>query len=95
MLQTMVENGIKHGVSQLKEGGKIAIKTDVGESWISIRIINSGQIVNGARWKGTGYGIPNTEKRLKLIYGDDAYFDIRNLDEQTVETEIRIPQKVI
>lgn len=95
MIQTLVENGIKHGVSQLKEGGKIVIKTDVGESWMSIRITNSGQIMNGARWKGIGYGIPNTQKRLKLIYGDDAFFNIHNLDGQSVETEIRIPQKVI
>ena len=71
MLQTLVENGIKHGVSQLKEGGKIVIQTDVGESWMSICIINSGQIINGASWKGSGHGIPNTLKRLKLIYGDD------------------------
>lgn len=95
MVQTLVENGIKHGVSQLKEGGKIVIKTEVGESWMSIRITNSGQIINGAPGKGSGYGIANTQKRLRLIYGDDAFFDIRNLDAQTVETEIRIPQKVI
>ncbi len=94
MLQTLVENGIKHGVSQLKEGGKIVIKTQVEDYSMNIRILNSGQLINGARWKGSGQGIPNTEKRLKLIYGEDASFKIGNLDGQTVKTEIRIPQKV-
>ncbi len=91
MIQTLVENGIKHGVSNLKKGGKIEISTDVKDSMFIIRIRNSGHYLNGTS-KSTGYGLDNTRKRLKLIYGDQASFHIDNEVKGTVLTEIRIPE---
>ncbi len=71
MLQTLVENGIKHGVSRLKEGGKISISAEPHGSLLRITVRNSGQLQNGVTdGSGTGYGIDNTKKRLNLIYGD-------------------------
>ncbi len=91
MIQTLVENGIKHGVSNLKKGGKIEITTDVVDSMFVIRIRNSGKYLNGST-DTSGYGLDNTRKRLKLIYGDAASFNIDNEDKNTVLTEIKIPQ---
>ena len=93
MIQTLVENGIKHGVSNLKKGGKIAIDTDIRNSSFIIRIRNSGKYLNTNK-KSTGYGLENTRKRLKLIYGDAATFKISNEENNTVLTEIRIPEKL-
>ncbi len=93
MIQTLVENGIKHGVSNLKKGGKIELSTDVADSMFIIRIRNSGRYLNG-KTKTMGYGLDNTRKRLKLIYGDSATFYIDNEDKNTVLTEIRIPEYV-
>ena len=91
MLQTLVENGIKHGISTLKEGGTIKLKTFVEDNLMHIQIRNSGQYVNGYPSK-SGFGIKNTTQRLKLIYGDNADFRIFNENAKTVLTVVKIPK---
>jgi len=94
MIQTLVENGIKHGISKLKHGGEISVSTKVKDSMLQILIRNNGQLphqkLNGTK----GFGVANTKKRLKLLYGNRATFSIRNEDDHTVLTEICIPQKI-
>jgi two-component system, LytTR family, sensor kinase len=93
MLQTLVENGIKHGISRLTAGGLIQMKTRVEKDRLRIRILNSGRLVNGERKGPMGLGLKNTIQRLKLIYGEDASFRIVNENDNFVLTELVIPQK--
>lgn len=94
MLQTLVENGIKHGISTLKHGGLIKIFTKKGQDGLIIRIFNSGTFVYKDR-SPVGYGLLNTRKRLEIIYGDAASFSIKNDDTgKFVVTEIRIPEYI-
>ncbi len=90
MLQTLVENGIKHGISNLKEGGIIKLTTFVEEGLLHIQIRNSGQL-NSNQVTGPGFGIKNTIQRLKLLYGDKAGFKIFNENDHTVLTVVTIP----
>lgn len=92
MIQTLVENGIKHGISKLKKGGIIHLKTSVNNGLLKIEIRNSGHITNGTRRSKSGIGISNTVQRLKLIYGDKASFHIADENHNFVLTEIIIPQ---
>jgi sensor histidine kinase YesM len=92
MIQTLVENGIKHGIAQLKDGGEISITTSVKNAYLTIKIRNSGQLLNGKADNGKGFGLENTEQRLRLIYGGSAAFNIRNENSDTVITEVKIPQ---
>jgi len=92
MIQTLVENGIKHGVATLTNGGEIALKAWEEEDRLKIQIRNSGQYVNGADVISSGYGIENTQQRLNLIFGKSASFKIGNENKDTVLTEIVIPQ---
>lgn len=96
MLQTLVENGIKHGISRLKKGGIIAINTSVHGGELTIQIRNTGQIkaLNGKGYGVRGLGLKNTHQRLRLIYGEDAHFSITNENDETVLTELIIPQKI-
>jgi two-component system, LytTR family, sensor kinase len=94
MLQTLVENGIKHGIAKLKNGGIIALSAKKTATGLSIQIRNSG------RYEGTdvsvgGYGLSNTRKRLALIYGGKASLHIENEKEGFVLTEIIIPESII
>jgi two-component system, LytTR family, sensor kinase len=93
MIQTLVENGIKHGISKLTAGGLIQMTTKVEDDTLKILIRNSGRLVNGEKKKPTGLGIRNTVQRLKLIYGDEATFRIQNENDNFVLTEVIIPQK--
>jgi two-component system LytT family sensor kinase len=93
MIQTLVENGIKHGISKLTEGGVVQIKTKVDGDHLKIHIRNSGKfVVNGHKKDtGGGLGLENTIQRLKLIYGDEASFRILTEKDNFVLTEIVIP----
>jgi two-component system, LytTR family, sensor kinase len=92
MIQTLVENGIKHGISKLTAGGVIQLKTDVADNRLCIQIRNTGHLIQAAKRSKTGLGLKNTTQRLKLIYGDDAFFRIVNENDNFVLTEIIIPQ---
>jgi two-component system, LytTR family, sensor kinase len=92
MLQTLVENAIKHGISKLTEGGEVFIRSAVNEkNELHISIINSGVLTDNSHHSG-GFGIANTKGRLSLLYGDKALFSIRNNDKNTVITELIIPK---
>ncbi|WP_026969335.1 sensor histidine kinase [Algoriphagus terrigena] len=97
MLQTIVENAIKHGVSNLVKGGLIEIKCREGlENELYIQVKNSGYLnPNASKSKRDegGHGIENTRQRLKLLYGDQASFRIFNSGSQFVITEIKIPKQ--
>lgn len=91
MIQTLVENGVKHGISRLTEGGLIQIKTEVQNGSLNIQIRNSGKYINGVKRTSGGMGIENTKQRLRLIYGDTASFRILTENDSFVLTEITIP----
>ena len=90
MIQTLVENGIKHGISQLKEGGTIELYSKKIDGKLNIKIRNSGHFDHVHRPE-VGVGLANTQKRLDLIYGDEASFRIFNDTDNTVLTEIDLP----
>lgn len=94
MFQTLIENGIKHGISKLKKGGLIQMRTFVSDNRLKVQIRNTGQVkMNGMpiQEKG-GLGLRNTAQRLSLLYGQEASFKIFNESNTTVLTELIIPQ---
>jgi len=93
MIQTLVENGIKHGTSRLPEGGVIEIHSSLKNNVLEIIIYNSG-MYDSTKESETGFGLVNTVQRLKLIYGDEASFKINN-ENNRVKTTLLIPQNTI
>lgn len=91
MIQTLVENGIKHGISRKQEGGEISISTKVKDSVLIINIENSGDFDPAALQASTGFGISNTKHRLNLLYGEKGLFKIQTINENKVSVEIKIP----
>ena len=91
MIQTLVENGVKHGIAKLTEGGLIQMKTTVENNFLRIQIRNSGQYINGGKKAYSGLGLENTRQRLALIYGDQASFKILTENNGFVLTEIVLP----
>ena len=91
MIQTLVENGIKHGIARLTLGGELQIKAWVLADEIHIEIRNSGQY-KGNTESETGFGLANTLQRLALLYHERARFGIRNETNETVLTTLIIPK---
>ncbi|MCU0415402.1 MAG: histidine kinase [Ignavibacteriaceae bacterium] len=95
MIQTLVENGIKHGVAKRTEGGEIQLKskllTTSNGPKLKIEIRNSGHFSEEQLKSSNGFGVSNTKHRLNLLFGDDAHFSITNENGDTVLAEIEIP----
>jgi len=94
MLQTLVENAIKHGVSKAVDGGFVSVESAVVADKLHITIRNTGEL--GDRNASDGFGLENTSQRLQLLYGSDARFHIEqepvNAENQfIVRAEIIIP----
>ena len=86
MVQTLVENGIKHGVSKMTAGGKVAVDAKVVDSNLIIEIRNSGKFVEEALKNSSGFGVSNTKHRLSLLFGEHASLSLTNENNNTVLT---------
>ncbi|HVF96464.1 MAG TPA: histidine kinase [Flavisolibacter sp.] len=89
MLQTLVENAIKHGISKQMKGGIIRIVSDIKQNQHELLVQNTGHL-NGYSKSG-GFGISSTKDRLNLLYGERASFEIKQLDEELVQAKVLIP----
>ncbi len=90
MLQTLVENAIKHGVSKQINGGNIMIISDFKEDYHELIVQNSGQL-NGSI-NAEGFGIASTYDRLNILFGEKAKFELKNI-EGMVQARIIMPLK--
>ncbi|MEL6672875.1 MAG: histidine kinase [Bacteroidota bacterium] len=78
MLQLLVENAIKHGISQYVQGGDIYIDLIRSEERMEIVVKNTGQMKGGtALGEKLGVGLENIRKRLELIYNGRADFSMQ------------------
>ena len=75
-IQTLVVNGIKHGIAKLHEGGALSIQAKVENNLLAIKIENSGSFSDSDLENTTGFGVSNTKQRLQIIYGPSAGFKI-------------------
>tara|TARA_Y100000589_G_scaffold317298_1_gene343087 strand:+ start:19986 stop:21026 length:1041 start_codon:yes stop_codon:yes gene_type:complete len=92
MLQTLVENAIKHGTAKRKEGGKITVSIDEYDSHsVKISIQNPGEFLVKNESENTKFGLENTKQRLKLIFGEKASLHIKTAN-GTVEVILIIPK---
>lgn len=95
MIQTLVENGIKHGIAKRTEGGEVQLKskmiTTSNGPKLKIEIRNSGYFSEEQLRNSSGFGVSNTKHRLNLLFGDEAHFTIMNENGNTVLAEIEIP----
>lgn len=92
MLQTLVENAIKHGISRQIDGGFIKICSDFKDNNHELVVQNSGQL--NADMNTDGFGIKSTHDRLRFLYQGKATFEIKNIDGEMVESKVIMPVDV-
>lgn len=92
ILQTLVENGIKHGVSKLQEGGLVKVDAYLKNEDLIVEIRNSGHF-NPDKKTEVGFGLINTKQRLQLLYGKRAEFEIENIEKNMVLSKLIIPSE--
>ena len=89
MLQTLVENAIKHGISKQVLGGVVRVVAVFKDNVMQLQVQNTGQLLKNP--SGEGFGIKSTQDRLNLMYQGKAVFEIKNLDATMVESKVTLP----
>lgn len=90
MLQTLVENAIKHGISKKIDGGYIRIISTFKEHHHELVVQNTGTL-NGSISNKDGFGIKSTQDRLNLLYQGKALFEIKDTNDNMVQSKIIMP----
>jgi signal transduction histidine kinase len=72
MIQSLVENAIKHGLEPKAEGGKLTVKAEIVHGKLAVTVADTGLGFGRAATAGTGVGLANLRERIKLLYGDKA-----------------------
>ena len=97
LLQPLVENSIKHGLSPKIEGGSICLRSRVSEDKLVIEVEDDGVGMKtphqqrGGLWAGAGIGMANVSERLNVLYGDTAQLTIDSHEGKGTLVRIRLP----
>ena len=96
LLQPLVENSIKHGLSSMVEGGSIYLRSRLSDSGLVIEVEDDGvgmaatQLVESST-RGAGIGMANISERLQVLYGDTARMTIDSHEGKGTMVRIRLP----
>jgi sensor histidine kinase YesM len=94
LLQTLVENAVKYGISTRAEGGEIAIVARCENGVLRLRVTNPGELATAAtkaNAASTGVGLRNAAERLRLLFGDRATLSLRAERPALVVAEAVLP----
>ena len=94
LLQPLVENSIKHAVSQAINGGSIAVRASVSGRKLQLAVADNGpglDLHRGGKPAGNGVGLVNCRERLKEIYGEHQSFALGTTDPHGLTVSIVIP----
>ncbi len=94
MLQSMVENAIKHGLECKPEGGTLKIQAEVVDSKLRVTVTDDGVGFGVVPSDGTGLGLQTIRDRLKLLHGDGAGLHIAANSPSGVISMIEVPYQL-
>jgi LytS/YehU family sensor histidine kinase len=90
MIQTLVENAIKHGLAPQVEGGEIHVKAGVDHArMLQISVADTGRGLQAG--SGHGSGLANLRARLKALYGSTATVFLSANEPQGVVATLVLP----
>jgi two-component system LytT family sensor kinase len=98
MLQPLVENSIKHGLSPKVEGGSIVLRSRVEEDRLTVEVEDDGVGMAGNAFLdrpdgvgGTGIGMANVAERLKVLFGETTRMVVDNSPSGGMLVRISLP----
>lgn len=97
LLQTLVENAVKYGISTRVEGGELVIAARLTGTGLGLRVTNPGDLAapasaSAARaGSSTGVGLRNASERLKLLFGTRATLTVLAEPAGCVTADVLIP----
>lgn len=94
VLQPLIENAIRHGLSGRRSAGTIEISAQLAGDFVVVRVADNGVGLDAARATGgRGIGLSNVRDRLRILYGDDDSLRLTSNDAGGAVAELRIPAR--
>lgn len=91
LIQTLVENSLKHGIARLTAGGQVRVQVKRLGSEVGIEVRNTGGLAAPA--SESGIGLANARERLRLLYGGAARLELRE-EAGEVTARVELPYRV-
>ena len=97
ILQPLVENAVKHGISKKVHRGMISVAASADGEWLRLKVVDNGpglastELGLSAR---QGVGLKNTRHRLEQVYREEFQFLIRSDRGSGTIVEISIPRRI-
>ena len=95
MLQSLVENAIKHGLEPKPEGGALNVAAVVAHGKLEVSVADTGVGFGRAATAGTGIGLTSIRERLKLIYGAEAELQVAENAPSGTRVTIVVPYRSV
>ena len=99
MLQTLVENAIKHGLEPKPEGGQLTVKAEIVHGKLAVTVADTGlgfgRAASSGQTAGTGVGLANIRERLQLLYGHKATLTITENPGGGTRVVLAVPYKPV
>ena len=99
MVQTLVENAIKHGLEPKPEGGTLLVKAEVVHGKLNVTVADTGlgfgRAASSGATAGTGVGLANIRERLQLLYGAKASLTITENRGGGTRVTLAVPYKPV
>ncbi len=95
MLQPILENSIKHGLSAKVEGGAISLRAACADGWLTVTIEDDGVGIPAESMSNIynrGIGVSNVRERLNVLFGPQYRMTIHSEAGQGTRVEIQIPE---
>jgi hypothetical protein len=93
MIQTLVENAIKHGLEPKAEGGLLRVAAEIVHGKLQVTVSDTGLGFGRAATAGTGVGLANIRERLQLLYGSKASLTVAENPAGGTIVTITVPYK--
>jgi hypothetical protein len=94
MLQSMVENAIKHGLECKPEGGNLTLSAEIADNKLRVTVADTGMGFGTVPSDGTGLGLQNIRERLKLLHGGAGQLIIAPNKPSGVLATIEVPYQL-
>ncbi|MDH7444635.1 sensor histidine kinase [Aquimarina sp. 2201CG14-23] len=87
LIQMLIENAIKHGISEQIDGGEVSLVVFKLDGMLHIEVKNTGKLKDNI--SSTKIGLQNIQERLRLLYGTQSFFSLTEaIDEVTALIKI-------
>ena len=103
LLQTLVENAVKYGISTRSDGGEIAIVARQENGGLRLQVTNPGTLPADRHLATGEFGLPagastgvwlrNARERLRLLFGENATLKLRAAEPEGVTAEAVLPAR--